>query len=334
MKLNKRRILTPLAIIATAVLAFSCMEIVDILFPDDPKVNSEIEITVVTKLTTETDETSKMIFAALFPKSWKAAENITATLTTNGYNHQGYTDVTNQPMSLVNSTDVEPVTQLPWVTAYQSKIGFMENKGDVEWVVFESAETFIINDKVSKEPITGTVKLKVKTGASSIKYFFAAGFCTKRSGFGANDGRYKANETAKVLEVTGGNGPALDFTVLPLVSTVPNVLRYGDMFSVCFESKVEETETALFGENDIYLCGEVTLSDGSKAVVNTTSAANLMKKKGDVSYYKYIYPKQFFNVPEGKEITDLKVYFTNKTMTTSVYSNDDMEMFSIAQNAE
>ena len=41
-----------------------------------------------------------------------------------------------------------------------------------------------------------------------------------------------------------------------------------------------------------------------------------------------------FNVPEGKEITSLKVYFTNKDMTTSVYSNDDKEMFNIAQNAE
>ena len=37
---------------------------------------------------------------------------------------------------------------------------------------------------------------------------------------------------------------------------------------------------------------------------------------------------------EGKEITSLKVYFTNKNMTASVYSNDDKEMFNIAQNAE
>lgn len=335
MKFQKKHILTPLAIIATAILAFSCMEILEIIFPENPQVNSEIEITVVTRLNTETDETSKMIFAALFPKSWKVSENITATLTSEGYIHHGYPDVTDQPMKLVNPSDVEPITQLPWVTAYQSKIGFMGNKGDVEWVVFESEETFITHDVVSnKAPITGTVKLKVKTGPDNIKYFFAAGWASKRSGFGANDGRYKANETAKVLEVTGGTGASFDFTVLPLVSTVPNVLRYGDMFSVCFESKVEDTETALYGEDEIYLCGEATLSDGSKAVVNTTSAANLMKKKGDVSYYRYIYPKQFFNVPAGKEITSLKVYFTNKNMTASVYSNDDNEMFNIAQNAE
>lgn len=335
MKFNKKRILTPLAFIAAAVLTFSCMEIVDIIFPDNPKVDSEIEITVITKLTTETDETSKMIFAALFPKSWKAPSTISATLTTSGYDKQGYTDVKDQPMTLVNSTDVEPVTQLPWVTAYQSKIGFMENKGDVEWVVFESAETFIINDKVSTEPITGTVKLKVKTGPDNIKYFFAAGMCTKRSGFGAKDGRYKENETAKVLEVTGGSGASYDFTVLPLMSTVPGVLRYGDMFSICFESKVEDEATELYGESQIYLCGEATASDGSKYVVDKTSEDNLMKKKSDVSYYRYIYPKQFFNVPEGKEIVNIEVYFTNKDKSVVVYKNNsEKTLFQIVQNAE
>lgn len=336
MKSIKRHILTPLAIIVTAILAFSCMEILDIIFPENPQVNSEIEITVIARLNTETDETAKMIFAALFPKSWKASENISATLTTEGYVHHGYPDVTDQPMSLVNPSDVEPITQLPWVTAYQSEIGFMENKGDVEWVVFESQETFITHDVVSnKAPITGTVKLKVKTGPDNIKYFFAAAWASKRSGFGANDGRYKANETAKVLEVTGGTGASYDFTVLPVVSTIPGVLRYGDMFSVCFESKVENTETELFGVEEIYLMGEATLNDGTVLKVDKVSADNMMKKKGDVSFYKYIYPKAFFNVPEGKEITDLRVYFTNKDNTKSVWKNDEKtEMFQIVQNAE
>ena len=336
MKFSKKYILTPLAIIATAIMTFSCMEILEIIFPENPQVNSEIEITVVTRLNTETDETAKMIFAALFPKSWKAAENISATLTSEGYVHHGYPDVVNQPMKLVDPSELEPITQLPWVTAYQSKIGFMENKGDVEWVVFESEETFITHDVVSnKAPITGTVKLKVKTGPDNIKYFFAAGWASKRSGFGANDGRYKANETAKVLEVTGGSGASYDFTVLPVVSTVPNVLRYGDMFSVCFESKVEDSETELFGASAIHLMGEVTLDDGTVLKVDSVSDKNLMKKKGDVSYYKYIYPKQFFNVPAGKEIVDLRVYFVDHYNSKSVWKNDDKtEMFTIVQNAE
>lgn len=335
MKFNRKHRFAPLAIIATAALTFACMALKEIILPENAQVNSEVEITVVTELTTETDETTKMIFAALFPKSWKAAENISATLTTQGYNTQGYADVTNQPMNLVNASDVELTTQLPWAAAYQSKIGFMENKGDVEWIVFESKDEFIINDKVSKEPITGTVKIKVKTGPNNIKYFFAAGFCSKRSGFGGNDGRYKANETAKVWEITGGTGASYDFTVLPVVSTVPGVLRYGDMFSVCFESKVEDTQTELFGVEEIYLMGEATLNDGTVLKVDKVSADNMMKKKGEVSFYRYIYPKAFFNVPEGKEITDLRVYFTNRDNTKSVWKNDEKtEMFQIVQNAE
>lgn len=335
MKTIRKNIIAPLAILAAAVLTFSCMEIVDIIFPDDPQVNSEIEITVITKLTTETDETTKMIFAALFPKSWRAAENISVSLTTSGYTNQGYAEVVDQPMSIVNSSDVELTTQLPWAQAYQSNIGFMENKGDVEWVVFESKEEFIINDKVSTAPITGTVKIKVRTGPDNIKYFFAAGFCSKRSGFGGNDGRYKANETAKVLQVTGGSGPSYDFTVLPLVSTVPNVFRYGDIFSVCFESQVDGTATALHGEENVYLCGKASLSDGTVIEINTVSEANVMKKSGDVSYYKYIYPIQFFNVPEDKEIESISVYFTNSDMSKFVYSDDEtMSGFELIQNAE
>lgn len=335
MKFNRKHRFAPLAMIAAAALTFACMAITDIILPENAQVNSEVEITVITELRTETDETTKMIFAALFPKSWKAAETISATLTTSGYSTQGYPEVVNQPMQLVNATDKEMTTSLPWAAAYQSKIGFMENKGDVEWIVFESQNEFIINDKVSKEPITGTVKLKVKTGADNIKYFFAAGFCSKRSGFGGNDGRYKENETSKVWEITGGTGASYDFTVLPLVSTVPSILRYGDMFSVCFESMVEGEETALYEENAIYLCGKATLSDGTELTVDTTSDTNLMKKKGEVSYYRYIYPAQFFNVPEGKEITKVEVYFTNKDKSKVVYKNDaEQEMFHIAQNAE
>ena len=335
MKMNKKSIWAPLAIIATALLTFSCMEIVGIIFPDNPQVDSEIEITVITKLTTETDETTKMIFAALFPKSWNASETISATLTTSGYDKQGYPDVTDQPMQLVNATDKELTTQRPWAQAYQSEIGFMENKGDVEWIVLESKDEFIINDKVSTEPITGTVKIKVRTGSANIKYFFAAGFCSKRSGFGGNDGRYKANETSKVLQITGGSGPSYDFTVLPLVSTVPNVFRYGDIFSVCFESQVEGVATALHGEDNIYICGKASLSDGTVIEINTASDANVMKKSGDVSYYRYIYPAQFFNVPEDKEIESISVYFTNSDMSKFVYSDDEAKIgFELVQSAE
>ena len=276
-----------------------------------------------------------MIFAALFPKSWNASETISATLTTSGYDKQGYPDVTDQPMQLVNATDKELTTQRPWAQAYQSEIGFMENKGDVEWIVLESKDEFIINDKVSTEPITGTVKIKVRTGSANIKYFFAAGFCSKRSGFGGNDGRYKANETSKVLQITGGSGPSYDFTVLPLVSTVPNVFRYGDIFSVCFESQVEGVATALHGEDNIYICGKASLSDGTVIEINTASDANVMKKSGDVSYYRYIYPAQFFNVPEDKEIESISVYFTNSDMSKFVYSDDEIKAgFELMQSAE
>ena len=182
-----------LAIFALPLVVVACMTIEEIVHPDDAKVNSEIDITVRIKLVTETDETTQLVFAVLAPKSWNIAQSAQLSLTTSGYASQGYADVT---------------TALKWSEAYQSKIGLMGNLGPMEWVVFRSKTTFIINDKVSTDPIEGTVKIRLTTGSQSIKCFMGYGFCGMKSGF--NGERYKANEMSKVLTVTGGSGAMLD----------------------------------------------------------------------------------------------------------------------------
>ncbi len=238
-----------LAIFALPLVVVACMTIEEIVHPDDAKVNSEIDITVRIKLVTETDETTQLVFAVLAPKSWNIAQSAQLSLTTSGYASQGYADVTDEQMELMPDSEVEPTTALKWSEAYQSKIGLMGNLGPMEWVVFRSKTTFIINDKVSTDPIEGTVKIRLTTGSQSIKCFMGYGFCGMKSGF--NGERYKANEMSKVLTVTGGSGAMLDYTTVSLVSTVPSVFRYGDIFSVKFESVDGSTETALKGAEKV-----------------------------------------------------------------------------------
>lgn len=310
MKLPKFRYWHWLAILALPLCVVACLTIDEIIHPDDARVNSEIDITVRIRLVTETDETTQLVFAVLAPKSWNIAQSAELTLTTEGYAGQGYAEVVDEAMVLMPDTEVEPTTALKWPEAYQSKIGLMGNLGPVEWVVFRSQTTFIINDKVSTDPIVGTVKIRLTTGSQNIKCFMGYGFCGKKSGF--NTERYKANEKAKVLTVTGGSNPMIDYTTVSLVSTVPSVFRYGDIFSVRFESVAGEVETALKGAEKVYLYGRAVYNDGQEAVVDAIGEATLMEKIGETTYQKYIYPRQFFGLPDDAVITATYFHFTNE----------------------
>lgn len=320
-----------LAIFMLPLVVVACMTIEEIVHPDDAKVNSEIDITVRIKLVTETDETTQLVFAVLAPKSWNIAQSARLTLSTSGYSSQGYADVTDEPLELMDDSEVEPTTALKWSEAYQSKVGLMGNLGPMEWVVFKSQTTFIINDKVSADPIEGTVKIRLTTGSQSIKCFMGYGFCGMKSGF--NGERYKANEMAKMLTVTGGSGAMLDYTTVSLVSTVPSVFRYGDIFSVKFESVAGSTETALKGVEKVYLCGHAVCEDGSEVTVDTTGDVNLMEKIGETSYQKYIYPRHFFGLPENARIKALYFYFTNEDGSVAVRDTSGGD-FLVSQSEE
>ena len=136
-----------------------------------------------------------------------------------------------------------------------------------------------------------------------------------------------------VLTVTGGSGPMLDYTTVSLVSTVPSVFRYGDIFSVKFESVAGSTETELKGAEKVYLCGRALCEDGSEVTVTTTGDANLMEKIGETSYQKYIYPRHFFGLPEGTRIEALYFYFTNEDGSIVVRDTTG-EDFLVAQSEE
>lgn len=310
MKLPKFRYWHWPAILALPLCVVACLTIDEIIHPDDARVNSEIDITVRIKLVAETDETTRLVFAVLAPKSWNIAQSAELTLTTEGYAGQGYAEVAGEAMELMPDTEVEPTTALKWPEAYQSKVGLMGNLGPVEWAVFRSQTTFIINDKVSTDPIVGTVKIRLTTGSQNIKCFMGYGFCGQKSGF--NTERYKANEKAKVLTVTGGSNPMIDYTTVNLVSTVPSVFRYGDIFSVRFESVAGEVETALNGAEKVYLYGRAVYNDGQEAVVDAIGEATLMEKIGETTYQKYIYPRQFFGLPDDAVVTATYFHFTNE----------------------
>jgi len=321
------------AVASAALLVFGCMTIEDIIFPDNPQVDSDIEISVKIRLVTETDDNAHLVFGVLAPKSWHLADNSSLSFSTSGYAFQGYPEIKDEALIPVGPSETEPSTQMPWAMAHQSILGLMDNFGDVEWTVFKSSTLFVINDKVSTEPIDAVVRIKLKTGPDNIRFNMGFHFCGDHYGM-KDDGesRYKRNEKSKVMEVSGGNGPVDDYTKVKLVSTTPAVFRYGDIFAVNFQSEVDDNETALKGAEQVYLCGEAVLADGSSVSVTETSEKNLMTKSGPVSYMKYIYPRDFFGLEPDAEITGMSVWFTNKDKSIKV--DDSGSGFMIVQSAE
>ena len=196
-------------ILAISILPFifvMCMTIENITHPDNPQVDTEIEIVVDLKLVPENDDNTKMVFAVLVPQGWNIANNAVLTFTTNGYTKG---DVVDEHMQLVGETEKEPTTNLFWPTALGNEVGVMGNLGPVEWVVFESQTTFNITDEDEKL-ITAKVKIKLITGSENIKLSMGYFFCGKNNGL--NNDYYRANAKSKILRVTGGTNNLIDYT--------------------------------------------------------------------------------------------------------------------------
>jgi hypothetical protein len=294
-------------ILILPLIALMCMTIENIIHPDDPQVNSEIEIGVKLKLEPENDDNTKMIFAVLAPKDWNIAENAELSFTTSGYSRG---DVQNESMTLVSGSDVEPTTAQPWSAAIQSEFGLMGNLGPVEWVVFESQTTFIITDE-DESLINADVDIKLTTGSQNIKLFMGYFFCGKNRGF--HEEYFTENAMSKELTVTGGTNPMIDYTSVSLVSTVPASYGWGDIFSINFQTQAGTVETELKGADKIYMLGKVIYANGTdSAVVEVINEKTLMEKIGETTWQRYIYPKDYFDLPEDAAIDEAYFYFTNE----------------------
>ena len=339
MKLSKKNMYV-LSLTLLAILVVNCMTIVDIIHPDDAQVNSDIDISVKIKIDAETDGNSKVAFGILVPKSWNVAQNSTLTLTTVA--NFAANVVADEPMTVIAAGELNPSDGQTWVNSFQSKFGMLDNKGPVEWVVFESGTTFQIHDKANdgaQKVVEGTIKIRIRTGERAVKFFMGYTFCGKA--FGYNSEKYPSTPViaSKLLEVTGGDYPLWDFTVEPPISFVPATFGLEDIFSVKY-SELNSMEGGLKGAN-VYLVGKVKYSEGGvirEKSMEETGSKTLMEELGDMgdvtSWQKYIYPKNYFDLPKNAIITELKLYFTNQSKSIIIQDNETEEGFLITGTCE
>lgn len=328
-----------LALLGLLFIVAMCMTIEEIIHPDDAQVDSDIDITVKIKIVAETDGNSKLAFGILMPKDWNVKENAVVTLSTVA----GFAgnQVTNEPMVLVSSADRNPTDGLPWAASFQSRFGVLGNTGPVEWVVFKSATTFQINDNIANQKVVdGTVNIKLHTGPRAVKFYAGYTFCAESFGF---DGEKYPDEDvveAKLLEVTGGDEPQMDFTADPPLSFVPATFGYGDIFSIRYNEPNYITEGGL-KEDDVHMYARVRyVEDGTEKekIVDEISDKTIMESLGNLgsvtSFQKYIYPKSFFDLLGDVEIISIHVHFTNKDKSIVMVDNETGDDFLVEETCE
>ncbi len=285
-----------------------CMTIENITHPDNPKVNSEIEIGVNVKLEPANDDNTKMIFAVLAPKSWGIADNAVLTFSTNGYTKG---DVSDEQMTLVAETETEPTTNLAWPAALGDQLGLMGNLGPVEWVVFESQTVFNIIDE-EEELITAQINIKLTTGTENIKLSMGYFFCGKNNGL--NGDFYQANAKSKVLRVTGGSNELIDYT--SNLEPTTEVLANYSVFSVQNDSS----------EYYLGVSGNVLFNEKYKDFSPVTQQEATLdyerlpdkwvrwyfiyhKTEGNIKYYQLMNAMsgKYLTVPEGEPAEGLQI---------------------------
>lgn len=329
MKLRgKTKIAAVLACVA-AVL-FSCITFNSVVWPSDPKADTEIEVKVQVQLVPETERNGHFVLAMLVPKNWKVADNLKAVYSAKNVQSGGnLINITDEEMVLANDY-TEPTTTMPYNTAMLSRFGVLGNTGPVEWVVVRGT-TMINTDGSGEHPTSvADVTLRFKTGSNNVKFFTAVATCLSDNGFKSEDNGdgFLVSDT-QMIQVTGGSGND-DYTVLHFVSTTPQTFRYGDFVSIEFVSRIDDTLTPLYGEEEVYLNAVATLADGSEKTVNKV----LMTRSGDIHYFKYIYPKQLFGLDEDSVISDLHVWFTNADGSKVATDSSDAKGYQVSQAAE
>ncbi len=312
-----------IVILILPFLLVMCMTIEKISHPDNPQVNSKIEIGVDIKLESDTEDYTELVFGVLAPKSWNVADNAGLTFTSDGYSGG---DVTEEEMILMTDSDKEPTTLLNWSQAFQSdpEIGFMGNVGPVEWVVFRSQTKFnIVDDDVVKAKI----RIKLRTGSENIKLNMGYVFCGKNNGLA--DDYYDPNAKSKVITVLGGTNELIDYTSVSLVSTTPGSFAWGDIVAINFETKSGKVETPLHDVERVYLYGKVVYYSGKldSSVVDIINDKTLMGKVGETTWQKYIYAKDFFQLPEDAVIEQAFFHFTNEDKSVIVKSPTGQDFF-------
>jgi hypothetical protein len=285
------------------------MTIEDVIHPGNAIVDSDIDIVVKIKIDAGAGGDHKLAFGILAPTSWNIAGSATVTLTTTADVADNV--VTNEPLTVIPAGETDSDrNNLSWPASFEDRFGTSDNTEPVEWVVFESNTIFKI---LSEDVVNGTVNIRLHTGDKPVKLSMGYAF------LGKNKDGLEGDEASFFKE--------LEVKEVRFASYGPAAFGFGDIFSI----RYTESHTAAAGSahrgGDVYLLGKVKYEVDdvtNEKTVDETGAKTLMEDLGEMnqatSWQKYIYPKDFFDLPDNAVITEILVQFANQDK--SIISKD------------
>ena len=295
-------------------MIFGCVHNIDDIIFTNQKAGAEETIIVKTEFRNGTEcNNTYLVFAALFPSNLNIAETATVTYTTQNFANHGQEDVVDAKMVVMEESEIELKNNLPWKAAIMKKFGTSGNYGDFEWVVWRTENTINLgsNSNDAKENRTqADIKISFTNESRNVKFNFSAMYATTTLGLDDEYGGKYASPATKTYETTGGEGFE-NYTVPKLVSITPLKFTFEDIMGVSFMSQVTGVKTALIGETAVYLKGKVVLNDGTELTAEEATDDSRMTRAAEYQYVKYIYPRQFFNVPADKTIKNMFFWFEN-----------------------
>lgn len=292
------------ALFLVLALLAGCVFLEGVDEPTGAQAGTDITFTMHTRIDVADGGRSnvRLIIGFLAPRGWEATANSTVTFTTTSFGSGKMVPV---PASVIGDKGQ------PWPAALKARFGMGGNyrPDELEWVVFWTEQTYNVAQGV-KQNID--VKIVTKAGADPTRFKTGYFLGTSSEGlsdvFGTNN-VYKC-QFKSCFEV-GGTGDVIDFCNPQIGAVTPGLATDNDLITLSFDPQV--VQTPLNAVADIYCCAKAYTADGQ--VLETcvqTPASQLRPYTGNRSALT-IWPRAFFNVPDGKTLTKIEYFFTDAT---------------------
>ncbi len=253
---------------------------------------------------------TKLMVGMMVPKNWNAKQNTTVSLVS----PKG-----NETLALVPDTEIEPVSGQNWPAAAKKRFGIGPNLvDDFEWVIYRTNKVYTF---INNEDIDFDVNIVTKIGPENMVAKLGFYLGSSKENLRPDDADYTKVAFSNRFEVQNGGGDLIDF-INPQLSKVDPVKSLdNDIVTFTFDAGV--TDTQLSNTDDLFLCAKA-FDGGDQLVAERCEQTSLTRLTavGGKRYRIDLWPRGFFNVPEGTTIARLEYYYTDRTGTIRIgYGN-------------
>lgn len=304
-------------IVATVVVAviISCSMTIDAVEqPSEINGGEVLHATLTANVTTNTDQTSKLMIAILVPKIWNARQKATVTFTS---------EVSSgiQQMTVIPAGAPAPNGQgLDWPSYLASKIGNGGNLiNDWEWVAFYSNSDYTLPGNADVD-----VEVYVSIPTTEDNISFKMGYAIANSSDGLSESDRYGSFFPGCLRVNG-NGDLIDFCNPQLASVEPRTATDNDIITITFDSGVSAND--LENSTDVYLCATGVTTTGERLEVCLANDQSKLVSLGAGRFRIDCWPREYFSVPEGKTLSRLEYYFTDASGSIKVGYGGGLDPF-------